>query len=144
MQGDNASVSKGQGTPAPLVPAATNSPALEVKDPQLIFGSIWRDPDGDVGRSRIRFQKELIVHVVALVDEAGRAAREIKRGRQVRGCDEDVYRSGVGERWEERARDFSEGLASNRYRVFKEQTYYALVSLKQIFHYHFINAQAPI
>jgi len=57
---------------------------------------------------------------------------------------EEVTRSGVGERWEERATDFSEGLARNRYRVFKEQTYDALVSLKQIFHYHFINAQAPI
>jgi adenylate kinase len=50
----------------------------------------------------------------------------------------------VGERWEVRATDFSEDLARNRYRVFKEQTYDALVSLKQIFHYHFINAQAPI
>src|SRR5260370_39804002 len=38
----------------------------------------------------------------------------------------------------------SEVLARNRYRVFKEQTYDALVSLRQIFHYHFINAQAPI
>ncbi len=28
--------------------------------------------------------------------------------------------------------------------MFKEQTYDALVSLKQIFHYHFINAQAPL
>jgi adenylate kinase len=50
----------------------------------------------------------------------------------------------VGEPWEERATDFSEALARNRYRVFKEQTYDALVSLKQIFHYHFITAQAPI
>src|ERR1700674_3224098 len=32
MQGDNASVWKGQGTAAPLVPAATNSPELEVKE----------------------------------------------------------------------------------------------------------------
>jgi adenylate kinase len=50
----------------------------------------------------------------------------------------------VGERWEERATDTSEGLARNRYRVFKEQTYDALVSLKQIFRYSFINGQAPI
>jgi adenylate kinase len=50
----------------------------------------------------------------------------------------------MGERWEERATDFSEGLARNRYRVFKERTYDALVSLKQIFHYHFINGQASI
>ena len=53
-------------------------------------------------------------------------------------------RSGVGELLEERATDFDEALARNRYRVFKEQTYDALVSLKEIFHYHFINAQAPL
>ena len=49
----------------------------------------------------------------------------------------------MGELGEERATDFDEALARNRYRVFKEKTYDALVSLKQIFHYHFINAQAP-
>jgi hypothetical protein len=61
MQGDNASVSKGQGTAAPLVRAATNSPELEVKDAQLIFGAIWRELDGEFGRSRMRFPKELIL-----------------------------------------------------------------------------------
>ena len=35
-------------------------------------------------------------------------------------------------------------LARNRYQTFKEKTYDALVSLKQIFHFHFINAQAPL
>ena len=40
--------------------------------------------------------------------------------------------------------DFDPELARNRYRVFKEKTYDALVSLKEIFHYHFINAQAPL
>ena len=45
---------------------------------------------------------------------------------------------------EERNTDFDPELARNRYRTFKEKTYDALVSLKQIFHYHFINAQAPI
>jgi adenylate kinase len=50
----------------------------------------------------------------------------------------------MGELKEERATDFDEALARNRYRVFKEKTYDALVSLKEIFHYHFINAQAPL
>ena len=36
--------------------------------------------------------------------------------------------------------DFDEGLAARRYRVFKEQTWDALLSLKDIFHYHLINA----
>jgi adenylate kinase len=82
--------------------------------------------------------------MVLFVDEAESVARQLKRGRQVISHNEEVARSGVGERWEERATDFSDELARNRYRVFKEQTYDALVSLKQIFHYHFINAQAPI
>jgi adenylate kinase len=89
--------------------------------------------------------KQPIFHIMVLfVDEAESVARQLKRGRQVVAHNEEVARSDVGERWEERATDTSEGLARNRYRVFKEQTYDALVSLKQIFHYHFINAQAPI
>jgi adenylate kinase len=188
------------------VPVATNSPDLEIKDAQLIFGAIWRELEEEFGRSRMRFPRELILlrgapgagkgtnsdfirkvrgidappivvsklhdtpearavkarggmvgdrevihfkqpifHIMVLfIDEAESVARQLKRGRQVVAHNEEVARSGVGERWEDRATDFSEGLARNRDRVFKEQTYDALVSLKQIFHYHFINAQAPI
>lgn len=89
--------------------------------------------------------KQPIFHIMVLfVDESESIARQLKRGRQVIAHNEEVKRSGIGELWEERATDFNEGLARNRYRVFKEQTYDALVSLKQIFHYHFINAQAPL
>ena len=42
------------------MPAATNSPELEVKDAQLIFGAVWRELEGEFGRSRMRFPKELI------------------------------------------------------------------------------------
>ena len=31
-----------------------------------------------------------------------------------------------------------------RYQVFKEQTWTALTSLRQLYHYHFINAEGPI
>jgi adenylate kinase len=245
-------------TAAPVVTGARNSPELEIKDAQLIFSTVWRELQAKLGRSRMRFPRELIllggapgagkgtnsdfirkvrgidappvvvsqlldtpearavkarggmvgdrevvgillskllepeqqngalldgfprtkvqveclkllydemialrrefsgtadvIHfkqpifqiMVLFVDEAESVARQLKRGRQVVAHNEEVARSGVGERWEERATDFSEGLARNRYRVFKEQTYDALVSLKQFFHYHFINAQAPI
>src|SRR6516164_7290455 len=258
MQGDDAGPWKGQGTAVHIVPAATSTPDLEIKDAQLIFSAIWRELEGEFGRNRMRFPRELILlggapgagkgtnsdfirkvrgidappivvselldtpearavkarggmvgdrevvgillrkllepeqqngalldgfprtnvqveclkllfdemialrrefsgtpevihfkqpifHIMVLfVDEAESVARQLKRGRQVVAHNEEVGRSGMGERWEERATDFSEGLARNRYRVFKEQTYDALVSLKQIFHYHFINAQAPI
>ena len=89
--------------------------------------------------------KQPMFHIMVLfVDEAESIARQIKRGREVIAHNEEVKRSGIGNIWEERATDSSEPLARNRYRVFKEQTYDALISLTQIFHYHFINAQAPL
>ena len=89
--------------------------------------------------------KQPSFHIMVLfVDEAESIARQMSRGRAVIAHNEEVKREGMGELWEERATDFSESLARNRYRVFKEQTYDALVSLKKIFHYHFINAQAPL
>ncbi len=89
--------------------------------------------------------KQPTFHIMVLfVDEAESIARQLKRGRESLAHNAEVRQSGVGELWEERATDFDEELARNRYRTFKEQTYDALVSLKQIFHYHFINAQAPI
>lgn len=89
--------------------------------------------------------KQPIFHILLLfVDETESIARQMKRGREVLAHNEEVRSSGLGEIWEERATDFDPALARNRYRVFKEKTYDALVSLKEIFHYHFINAQAPL
>lgn len=84
-------------------------------------------------------------HIMVLfVDEAESIARQLKRGREAIIRNSEVRQSGVGELEEERGTDFDPELARNRYRTFKEKTYDALVSLKQIFHYHFINAQASI
>ncbi len=89
--------------------------------------------------------KQPVFHIMVLfVDESESVRRQLKRGREVIAHNEEVKRSGIGELWEERPTDFNEALARARYQVFKEQTYEALVSLKQIFHYHFINAQAPL
>jgi len=89
--------------------------------------------------------KQPIFHIMVLfVDEAESIARQMKRGQEVLAHNEEVRRSELGELWEERATDFDTKLARNRYKVFKEKTYDALVSLKEIFHYHFINAQAPL
>jgi adenylate kinase len=257
---DDDTVGEGQGqeTVVRSLPAATNSPDLEIKDAQIIFSGVWRELEREFGRSRMRFPRELILlggapgagkgtnsdfirkvrgitappivisqlletpearaikargamvgdrevvgilfrkllepeqqngalldgfprtkvqveclkllfdemiglrrefsgtpevihfkqpifHIMVLfIDEAESVARQLARGRQIIAHNEEVARSGIGERWEERATDFSEALARNRYRVFKEQTYDALVSLKQIFNYHFINGQASI
>ena len=45
---------------------------------------------------------------------------------------------------EDRPTDHDEALARRRYQAFKEQTWDALQSLEEIFHYHFVNAQGPI
>ena len=42
-------------TSTPLVTTAANSPDLEVKDAQLIFGGVWRELEGEFGRSKMRF-----------------------------------------------------------------------------------------
>jgi adenylate kinase len=91
-----------------------------------------------------RFRQPTFHIMVLFVDEAESIARQLKRGQETLARNAEVRQSGVGELWEERSTDFDPDLARNRYRTFKEKTYDALVSLKQIFHYHFINAQAPI
>lgn len=92
----------------------------------------------------VHFRQPVFHIMVLFVEESESVARQLKRGRQTIAHNDRVAREGGGESWEERPTDFNEQLARNRYRVFKEQTYDALVSLKQIFHYHFINAQAPL
>lgn len=97
------------------------------------------------GTPQAHLFKQPTVHIMVLfVDEAESIRRQMKRGQQTLAHNKEVRESGVGDLWEERNTDFDEDLARNRYRTFKEKTYDALVSLKQIFHYHFINAQAPI
>jgi adenylate kinase len=91
------------------------------------------------------FFRQPVFHIMVLfVDEVESIARQLKRGRETLLHNAEVRQSGVGVLEEERITDFDPDLARNRYRTFKEKTYDALVSLKQIFHYHFINAQAPI
>jgi adenylate kinase len=92
----------------------------------------------------VHFKQPIFQIMVLFVDETESIARQLNRGREVLAHNEEVRRSGIGDLWEERPTDFSEALARGRYRVFKEQTYDALVSLSKIFHYHFINAQAPL
>ncbi len=91
----------------------------------------------------IHFRQPVIHIVVLFIDEKESIARQLKRGREVKAHNENVHVTGRGELLEERATDFDETLAARRYRVFKEQTWDALLSLKDIFHYHLIDAQGP-
>jgi adenylate kinase len=89
----------------------------------------------------IHFRQPTIHIMVLFVDEATSVARQLKRGIEVRAHNKEVRRTGIGELLEERSTDFDKALAQRRYRVFKEQTWEALQELKEIFHYHFVNAQ---
>ncbi len=90
---------------------------------------------------RIHFRQPTIPIMVLFVDEKTSVERQLKRGRQVRQHNDEVRRSGIGERLEERATDYDATLARRRYRVFKEQTWEALQSLRDLFHYHYVDAQ---
>ncbi len=85
------------------------------------------------------------VHIMVLfVDERTSVERQLRRGLDIKRHNEEVVRTGLGELQEERPTDYDQALAQRRYRVFKEQTWEALQSLKEKFHYHFVNAQGSI
>lgn len=92
----------------------------------------------------VYFPKSIFHIMVLFVDERESVARQIRRGRQTREHNEKVRASGVGTLKEERLTDFDENTARRRYRTFKEGTYEALKDLRQIFHYHYINAHGSV
>jgi adenylate kinase len=92
----------------------------------------------------IHFRQPTIHIMVLFVDEKESVARQLKRGRETKALIEAAARAGDSRLPEDRPTDHDESLARRRYRVFKEQTWDALQSLKEIYHYHFINAQGPI
>ena len=93
------------------------------------------------GPLRARFPRPTIHIMVLFVDETKSVIRQLKRGRETRDHNAEVMRSGMGTLLEDRPTDHDEALARRRYQTFKEQTWDALQSLKEIFHYHFIDAQ---
>jgi adenylate kinase len=92
----------------------------------------------------MHFRQPTIHIMVLFVDETTSVARQLQRGREVRAHNAELARSGIGVALEERPTDYDESLARRRYRVFKEQTWEALQSLREVFHYHFINAQGSV
>jgi len=111
---------------------------LLVDKMQQLRKEFYHTPQG------IYFRQPTIHIMVLFVDELTSVNRQLSRGREIRAYNEEVRRVGLGELKEERVTDFDQVLAQRRYRVFKEQTWDALRELKEIFHYHFINAQGSI
>lgn len=92
----------------------------------------------------IHFRRPTIHAMVLFVSESTSIARQLNRGREIAEHNRKVAETGVGKLIEQRATDLSDETVRRRYRVFKEQTWNALTSLKQLYHYHFINAEGPI
>ncbi|HVR01623.1 MAG TPA: nucleoside monophosphate kinase [Polyangia bacterium] len=98
----------------------------------------WGTPTGK------RFRRPIFRITVLFVGEQTSVERQLGRGRAIVAHNEKVRRTGVGQLIELRSTDVDEALARNRYRTFKELTYEALTSLRRHFHYHFVNADAPL
>ena len=92
----------------------------------------------------IHFRRPTIHAMVLFASESTSVTRQLNRGREIAEHNRKVAETGVGRLIEQRATDLSDETVRRRYRVFKEQTWNALTSLKQLYHYHFINAEGPI
>jgi adenylate kinase len=92
----------------------------------------------------IHFRRPTIHAMVLFVSETTSIARQLGRGREIAEYNRKVAETGVGTPIDLRATDLSEELVRRRYQVFKEQTWTALTSLRQLYHYHFVNAEGPI
>ena len=90
------------------------------------------------------FRRPTIHVMVLFVDEKTSVERQLFRGRQIAQHNEEVEATGVGELQELRATDLDIESAKHRYRIFKENTWEALQSLREVFFYHLINAQGPV
>jgi adenylate kinase len=90
------------------------------------------------------FRRPTVHAMVLFASEKTSVDRQLQRGREVAQHNAEVRETGIGELMEVRSTDLSSEKATRRYRVFKEQTWDALQSLKEIYHYHFINAEGPV
>jgi adenylate kinase len=92
----------------------------------------------------INFRKPTVHAMVLFIDEKTSIERQLRRGREVAEYNAKVRAEGGTDLLEERETDLDAEAARKRYRVFKEKTWDALQSLRELYHYHFINAQGDI
>ncbi len=97
-----------------------------------------------VGTPQEKVIHKPIFHIIVLyVDENTSVQRQVERGRKMQEANQRALATGNG-RVEVRRTDLSVASARNRYRTFKEITYESLTSLREIFYYHFVNAQDSV
>ena len=94
--------------------------------------------------AELDFRRPVVHAMVLFVSRKTSVNRQLHRGVEVEEHNRKVEETGMGEVIELRATDLDPVHAEQRYRVFKEQTWDALQSLQEIYHYHFINAEGPI
>lgn len=89
----------------------------------------------------IHFRRPTIHAMVLFVTEKTSVERQLSRGQKIAEHNKKVEETGEGKTLELRLTDTNADAARQRYRVFKEQTWDALQSLKDIYHYHSVNAE---
>ncbi len=90
------------------------------------------------------FRKPMFRIVLLFVSEDVSVERQLKRGKEIRERNRLARESGGGEVLEERATDLDSDLCRKRYKTFKDTTFDALQSLRQIFHFHFVDAEGDL
>jgi adenylate kinase len=107
-------------------------------------GMLALDADSRDGAASRSVRKPMFRIALLFVTEEISVARQLKRGRYIREYNRQVRESGVGELLEERVTDLDPDLCRKRYKAFKDTTFEALQSLRQIFHFHFIDAEGDL
>ena len=98
-----------------------------------------------VGTPQKKVIHKPIFHIIVLyVDENTSVQRQVERGKKMQETNQRALATGNMDRVEVRRTDLSVASARNRYRTFKEITYESLTSLREIFYYHFVNAQDSV
>ncbi len=90
------------------------------------------------------FRKPMFRIALLYVSEDVSVARQVRRGEEIRRHNQQVREAAVGKLLEERVTDTDVQLCRGRYRTFSESTFAALQSLRQIFHFHFIDAEGNL
>jgi len=92
----------------------------------------------------IHFRQPTIRIMVLYVSEEIAVQRQLKRGLEILEHNRRVRETGEGVLLEERVTDTEEATARRRYKVFKEQTWSALQSLREHYSYHFVDGEGTV
>lgn len=118
---------------------------VQVECLKLFYGKLMELRNKYVGTSlEKRFPKPQFHIIVLFIDEAESVKRQLIRGKRSQEDARTAEEKGEDDHVEIRKTDLSEDSARNRYRTFKRVTYEALKSLREVFHYHFIDAKGSI